>query len=206
MRHVIIDGLGVCEGSALADGLLSALQSLPPLAWRLTWLDRGGQSVRPIVGDVVPVARWTAAGAASGSALLQQICDHLQADVFLATGAATPTRTPSVLIGSAHPPGRIPERAHRRWRDELGLAVYYAREIIGVDASMSEVVHACLSSLAPGQLVFAPSALAIAGVLPGALERAASAANSRAYRDFVRNWAALRAMQAAVDLGVDVDG
>ncbi len=65
-------------------------------------LDRGGVPKIDAI-TTIPFANYKAAPSAGDSILVQQVCDHLRADVFTSTYYTTPLSTPMVLMAYDNP-------------------------------------------------------------------------------------------------------
>jgi hypothetical protein len=91
-------------------------------------------------------------------------------------------------------------------RDEYELALRHARKIVCLSASArEEIIEICIDLVEeePSHLsIELPAPDDVPATLMAALRSSACASNSRVYRDFARDWTALRTIQAEVDLEV----
>lgn len=108
--------------------------TLPLLAKKLdmpiVFLDRGGVSAKFDGVEVVPFPAYKSKYNAGDSQLLEQICRHYGAKVFISTYYSTPMETPSLLLVYDMIPERLRfDLSARDWR-EKELAIIHARRHI----------------------------------------------------------------------------
>ena len=125
--NVVFDGACFQLGQEGVAEIWASL--LPPLIAKIGTqafvLDRG--QCPPIIGaNVVPFPGFSGTATAEDSRLIQRICDHVGADVFVSTYYTTPLTTPSVAI--VYDPGSdgIGGKIGRRMSTEKGLAIRHA--------------------------------------------------------------------------------
>ena len=160
------------------------------LSMRIVLLDRGAIHDDPDGILVVPFPSFDPNVDVGDSILLEQICRHFDADVFVSTAFTTPIQTPSVLVVN-----------HRLTEREGSTAVAHARRFV----CSSESNKSALVDAYP-ELESSPITVARAGdkglVDALTLEVKACAADGRSGRfdDFARRWKELRHLQGGVDV------
>ncbi len=153
---------------------------LPELARRpdttLTLLDRGGCPDLPGVRRL-QFPSYSSKYNAADSALLEQFCRHLGADLFLSTYYTTPLATPSVALVY----DMIPERLgfELGWRDwqEKELCLAHARRHVCISGQTRADLLEFYPELDPAQV-----AVAHCGVDPAVFQPAGSAAQAEIRR------------------------
>ncbi len=99
MMRIVVDGVFFqLNNTGIARVWESVLRILAPRPdLDIVLLDRGGLPDIPGTRRL-PFPRYHAAEAAADSALVQKVCDHLEADVFTSTYYSSPLSTPMVLM------------------------------------------------------------------------------------------------------------
>lgn len=125
---------------------------LPLLSQRLDMpvvlLDRGGINMTPPGVEVVPFPTYKSSKFnPADSQLLEQVCQHYGAEVFVSTYYSTPLETPSLLMVY----DMIPERMHfdmsaREWR-EKELAIAHARRHVCISRNTRADLLSCYPEL-----------------------------------------------------------
>lgn len=132
---------------------------LPMLARKLdmpiVFLDRGGfdQQVEGI--EIVPFPSYKSKYNAGDSQLLEQICRHYGAKVFMSTYYSTPMETPSLLLVYDMIPERLGfDLSARDWR-EKELAILHARRHISISKNTRKDLLEFYPELDPGMATVA---------------------------------------------------
>lgn len=144
---------------------------LPLLAAKLdmpiVFLDRGGGGGEADGVEVVPFPTYKPKFNAHDSELLERVCRHHDAEVFVSTYYTTPLRTPSVLLVYDMIPERLGfDLTARDWR-EKELAIAHARRHVCISANTREDLLEFYPELDPGT-----TALAHCGVDPAVFKPA----------------------------------
>lgn len=207
---LIVDGVIFQRVATHLAGMWSAvltqLNEHPDL--NLVLLDRGGApSFDGIERIAFPSYKWNA-NTAADSLLLERLCREIGAEVFASTFHTTPLTIPSVLV--VHDTAALDLDLSPRQEQERQIAIGFSSYYVCV----SEQVRADLEQRYPGTLERSVVALRDAGgevpTLPRdwdgmadclyrLLKRALEENASSARQAFVREWARLRTIQAAVD-------
>lgn len=186
---VVIDGVLLASGE---PGAQEAWRGLLPrfaaeLDARIVLLDRGAAD--DVGGmEVVPFPSFNPDFGAADSVLLEQVCRHFDAEVFLSTSFTTPLGTPSVMVVHDVP-------------DERGqaIAIAHARRFV----CASTVARAALLERHP-ELAASPVRVAgpdeLARALADEVRACAGDGAAGLWHEFGRRWNELRQIQAAVDV------
>ena len=179
---------------AMWKGVLSELSG----RHSLVILDRGNTPA--LAGAaLVPFPAYYGADTAADSALIQEMCAHYEAEVFLSTGYTSPLRTPSVLLVTDMPDIAL-ELAGDRRQMEKKLAIHFARSLLCASAKVFKDLVDFLPWLERDQVGLVEDGIS---VLAAEIERRLLTIRDEHHRGlhdaFLARWSELRAIQAAVD-------
>lgn len=184
---VVVDGVGLALGDPGAaevwGDLLSRLPSV--LDMRIVLLDRGHDRSFDDV-DAFPFPRYDPNFEAADSLLLEQVCRHFDASVFVSTGWTSPLATPSVLLVHSS------ERSRTQ-----SITLAHARRFVCTSATGAELL-ARHPHLDERQVSVAGPGADLAEALSRALSLVAVDHAAGRFDEFGRRWSELRRIHAAV--------
>jgi hypothetical protein len=210
--NVVVDGVIFQRGETgigrVWSAALAALNEFPDL--HVTLLDRGGAPpLQGIERVQFPSYKWNA-NTAADSLLLERICQEINADVFSSTFYTTPTTIPSVVMLGDMLANSPEFELSRRQEQERQIAITFASYYVcGSERARTELETSYPGTLARSVVVprsarqpaQSPShdSESMASYLYQLFKRAHEEGRSAARQAFVREWARLRTIQAAVD-------
>ena len=159
------------------------------LGMRLVLLDRGDTPGGFDGVDVVPFPSYDPGLGAADSILLEQMCRHFDADVFISTWSTTPLETPSVMLVD-----------YSRDRYEQAIAVAHARRFVCVSATAKADLLEGHPELTASSVAVAGPDVELADALTHELRRCAADRAAGRFADFGLRWKELRQIQAAVNV------
>lgn len=154
---LIIDGVHLQLRLPGLSRLWGALLPLLPdrINMPIVLLDRGGQLQQFPGVEVIPYPTYKPRFNPQDSALLERVCRHYGASIFLSTHWTTPLQTPSVLVVADMIPERLALDLRTRELQEKEAAIAHARRHMGISARTRDDLLALYPELDPAQVAWA---------------------------------------------------
>jgi hypothetical protein len=198
----------------LVDDEAAALKGWQPARWheaspglarhadlQVWWLDRGTRA-RASGLRTIPYPRHQHPGCAADSLLLQQLCDQLGIDLFIAAGSLTPVSTPAVCLVDEAALAMPAQHHDLAWRFAARLlcaddAVRGRLLAARLDLNPQRAVAAALNWQVDAASVWGPALCDDVASLGRQVQREVQAG---LWQPFFAEWTRLRRLQLAVDV------
>ncbi len=130
MLKLLVDGVAFTSPNAIVVELWNRIIPILAKEFDLIFLDRGMMPSFPSIRSM-PFPAWRATECATQSCLLEDVAEHVEADLFISTGSTTPLRTPSLSLVFDMDRERLASASqHANRHEERTLTLHHARHRI----------------------------------------------------------------------------